>query len=139
METLEELGADVAVIDDYGGTAMSHAGTGEVVRWLAARGMSVEGDGNNASPLFSACGFSRVDTRVAVEMTRLLLAAGADVHAVGDNGETPLHYAWHAVCVDMLLDAGADLEGRDGEGRTPIYCIAIRKDNRLTSFGGWPW
>ena len=59
----------------------------------------------------------------AVEMTRLLLAAGADPKAANVHGCMPLHVASHAACVDLLLDTGAVLEARDIGGRTPI-CVA---------------
>ena len=44
MEVLAELGADVASADCTGITAMHWAATGEVVRWLASRGVSVQSD-----------------------------------------------------------------------------------------------
>ena len=47
----------------------------------------------------------------AHEVLRALLAAGADVHTVGLNGGTALHFAcWYddAVAVRLLLEAGAD-------------------------------
>ena len=64
--------------------------------------------------------------QAAVEITRLLLAAGADVRAANDVGHTPLHRVTHAACVAVLLAAGADLEARDREGQTPIYHAACR-------------
>ena len=161
MKVLVELGADVRATTENEKTAMHEAASAEVVRWLAARGASVQGDGVNDSPLQRACAYGRVDAvralielgadvnykgrepatayrhrgvalryavqfdhpEIAVEMTRLLLAAGADVKAVDDDGQTPLHWVWHPACVDLLLAAGADLEARHGKGMTPI-CVA---------------
>ena len=159
MKVLVELGADVTGTDRWGWTVMHSAATGEAVRGLAARGVSVQGDGGNHSPLHLACSQGRVnavcalidlgadvhyrtndlqtplfyamaraiDERVAAEVTRLLLAAGADVKTVNGHNNTPLHWAWHAACVDVLVDAGADLEARNDGGLTPIYVAALSK------------
>ncbi|KPV75877.1 uncharacterized protein RHOBADRAFT_48327 [Rhodotorula graminis WP1] len=46
------------------------------------------------------------------ESVRVLLAAGADVHAVDEFKRTPVHYAaWqgHIECVNLLIDAGATI------------------------------
>ena len=155
MEALVDLGADLTAEDRSGEIPMHYAGDGEAVRWLAARGLSIHGGGGDApSPLHKACEDGRVDTahalielgadvnagskegtplheaaactkKQAVEVVRLLLAAGADVRAVTEPGKvTPLHRAWHPSVVDLLVDAGADLEAQDALGRTPIFCAA---------------
>jgi ankyrin repeat protein len=60
----------------------------------------------------------------------LLLTNGADVNAVDDGGETPLHRAaWNLDpkgCL-QLLEAGADPTVRDRHGRTPLL-VAISGD-----------
>ena len=158
---LVEAGADVAGVDGGRQTAMHWAPTGEVVRWLAARGLNVRGHGE-ISPLCRACDGRRLDAiralielgadinykseegwtplhRAALcstepeasEMTRMLLAAGADVSAVDAEHRTPLHWVTHAACVDLLLDAGADLEARDGEGHTAIKTAATSWEDRF--------
>ena len=80
-------------------------------------------EGMGVTPLHFAGG-GHLEERVAVELTRLLLAAGADPNVADDCGGTPLHNVGHAECVDLLVDAGTDLEARDGEGKTPIYVAA---------------
>ena len=156
LEALVDLGANVtATANNNRCTTMHIAGTGEVVRLLAAHGLSVQGDGVNDSPLMMACSYGHVDVvcalmelgadvhykdreaytalhcavgfykQEAVEMTQLLLGAGADVNAANASGRAPLHMVWHATCVDLLVDAGADLEARDRLGMTPI-CVAAR-------------
>ena len=54
---------------------------------------------------------------------RLLLRAGADVNARGNNGNTPLHIAsqhGHVHTAKLLIAAGANIEARTQEGTTPL-------------------
>jgi uncharacterized protein len=56
------------------------------------------------------------------DVVAVLLAAGADVHAVQRHGYTPLHGAAQngaGVTVDRLLAAGAERTVRTDDGRTP--------------------
>lgn len=70
-----------------------------------------------------------------VEIARLLLAAGADVRAIGKHRfSQPLHYAadghlaspaWdpkrQVAMIRLLLEAGADLHAQDKNGATPLH------------------
>jgi len=63
---------------------------------------------------------------------RALISAGADVHAVNTNGDTPLHAACYfrePERVRALLDAGADMEARNRDGETPEQ-VAVRDSRR---------
>lgn len=54
---------------------------------------------------------------------RILLDAGADVHALDNAGQTALHLVathGHGTCVKILLDAGADPTLTDGHGFSAI-------------------
>ena len=69
------------------------------------------------------------------EIAKLLLAAGADVNAVGKHRHSqPLHYAadgflenpnWDAKrqvrMIELLLKVGADIHARDKNGATPLH------------------
>ena len=59
-----------------------------------------------------------------VEYFRVLLAAGANVKASTDSGETALYVAadcGYAECVEALLAAGADVDIQEKDlGRTPL-------------------
>ena len=155
LEAMADAKAGFSAIGRLGLGAMHFAVEGEMVRWLAAHGASVQGDGVRESPLLRACSYGRVGAvramiklgadvdctgdrgstalhcavqhhreSDAAEMTRLLLAAGADVEAIDADCQTPLHVVRTAACVDLLLDAGADLEALDSEISTPIYVAA---------------
>ncbi len=56
---------------------------------------------------------------------RFLIANGADVNAINENGKTPLHFAaksGHKETVEMLIAAGADVNIRcKSFGRTAIF------------------
>ena len=152
MEALVDQGAELET-PRY--NAMHFAATREVVRWLAARGLSIQGDGVNESPLMWTCIRGRIDAVRALmelgadvqyrgmegetalhfavhcveegpsmELTQLLLAAGADANAANAYSRAPLHRVKHAACVDVLVHAGADLEARTREGKTPICVVA---------------
>jgi len=57
-----------------------------------------------------------------LESVKVLVAAGADVNAVSDAGETPLHYGAQASddIVKFLASNGAKLDVKDKQGRTPV-------------------
>lgn len=66
-----------------------------------------------------------------------LCAAGADVDARTDTGETPLMYvsgspAEQVRAVRALLDAGAALEATNDAGQTPLIHAAYKGDASLT-------
>ncbi|MBN1549381.1 ankyrin repeat domain-containing protein [Candidatus Babeliales bacterium] len=59
-----------------------------------------------------------------VEITRLLIANGANVNARDKHGKTPLHNA-QAKHMVPLLENGADIEARDNYGNTPLQSMSI--------------
>jgi ankyrin repeat protein len=68
------------------------------------------------------------DGPVAQQIFELLLAAGTDLAAPDELGDTPLHDAlgWlddaeHVANVARLLDAGAPIEARNARGQTPLH------------------
>ncbi len=87
---------------------------------------------DGVTPLIVAAGYrqSAIDTRgkfrtekQALEVTKLLLAGGANVNAVESSGQTAIYGAatngWNTV-VQLLADNGANLVHADVNGKTPV-------------------
>ena len=62
-----------------------------------------------------------------VEAIKVLLDKGANLEAVNENGQTPLHCAareGHKKAIKVLLDKGANLEAVNEYGQTPLHRAA---------------
>lgn len=134
LKTAVELvnqGADVAIADQHGNTALmgcaSHKGDAyfEFAKILIAKGALLDAQTALGTTALH-WGISHGNTDVIL----LLIDAGCNVHLRnGDlNGKmTPLHTASETVQPDVvraLLDAGADINARDKFGYTPMHRMA---------------
>ncbi len=86
---------------------------------------------NNTTALMLAAGLGRgtgaftkdyATEAQLLEAVKILVAAGCDVNASDDAGETPLHYGAQASddIVRFLADHGARLDAKDKHDRTPV-------------------
>lgn len=124
-----------------GDTALHVAAAGyrvEIAAMLLAAGADVSSAGNRrcSQPLhYAADGCldnPSWDAGRQVAMIRLLLQAGADIHAQDKNGATPLHRAVRTRCaaaVKCMLDAGADPALRNKPGSTAFH-LAVQNTGR---------
>jgi hypothetical protein len=122
-------------------TALHLAAAGhrpQIVQILLAAGADVNAAANHrcGRPLhYTADGYLKnpaFDPVRQVKTIRLLLDAGADLHAADKNGATALHRAVRTRCaaaVECLLKAGADPNLRNRPGSTPFH-LALENTGR---------
>jgi ankyrin repeat protein len=110
----------------------------EIAKMLLAAGADPSSAKNHrwSQPLhYAADGYSENphwNPKEQVAMIRVLLKAGANIHAQDKNGATPLHRAVRTRCaaaVKYLLDAGADPKIRNKPGSTPFH-LAVQNTGR---------
>ena len=97
----------------------------------------------NTTPLMAAAGLGTTEPLEeageeveAVEAVKMLLDLGADINAIDNNGDTPMHgaaYGAYPTVVKLLAERGADPQiwkEKNKFGRTPLF-IAEGYQGRL--------
>jgi ankyrin repeat protein len=86
----------------------------------------VSGDLNKNTVLHMVCRHSFINDR-SIEIIKLLLSNGANVHARDSYGREPIHWIggisddrMRTVVLDLLMQYGADLNAQDKNGDTPL-------------------
>eukprot|EP00953_Heterococcus_sp_UTEX-ZZ885_P012880 7362-Heterococcus_DN1.PRE.3 len=124
-ELLIAAGADVLQCDDAGHTALhtavcsSHAA---VVKLLLEHGAAAVLNSMQCLNWEDCARVSALLLCIDTAVLKLLLTAGADVHAVISSGDTCLHiaarYGYPAPVLCLLIKAGADMHAVNNEGKT---------------------
>lgn len=108
--------------EEDGASALSYAGSSEVVKELIEHGAAVGClDKYRHTPLINAVMHGRVD--VVAELIR----SGAAINVKERFGKATLSYAAESIRVDLvaeLLRNGADLDTKNVDGRTPLFSAA---------------
>lgn len=71
-----------------------------------------------------------------IGVAKLLLANRADLNAVDDYLQTPLHMAagaGHKMLVELLLASHADINARDADGMTALESARARGQNEIVT------
>ena len=142
---LVTAGADVDARNDRGETALHvatrnrHRPVADKLLALGADPVTVDGLGRAPRPAVCNWTTSRFFQVAPWESVIGCLQAGADVHARGEHGETPLHrlvsdaphddYPFARV-IAAFVDAGADVNEPDRGGATPLHGAVERFSNR---------
>ena len=170
IEVLLDRGADANTAEDWGGTTalmwaiaehhpaavrllLEHgadAGARSKVVAQRARGArGVEGEApvayvaeqlpaSYANGGFTALHFAAREGEL--EAAQALLAAGADVDAIGADGKSVLGlaiYNGHYAFASWLIEAGADVNQADAEGFPPLFWAVDRRNMEWNP--GFPW
>ena len=126
LAQLLDAGADVNDSEEAGASALHYAaGKGQLaaVELLLERGAKVDvKSSSGGTALHYAASSKSAKARAVVER---LIAAGADVNAVGKHGNTPLFNARTADIAQVLADAGAKLRHKNTDGHTAAQFAAI--------------
>ena len=141
MAVLSERGVDAGSCGPRSDGCMHTAvqrGCSAAVQWLAQAGVSPNARSGGCTPLMCVPQvpvYHSPDTHI--EITRALLAAGADPAATDIQGKCVLAYfAGREVLVDpmrMLIEAGARVDGGSGEGGTCLHIAASRGCGRTAA------
>ena len=67
-----------------------------------------------------------------IEAVKKAIAAGADVNAKGNGGETPLHHATTKEVTELLIAEGADVNAKSADGLTPLHEAALYGDTEIS-------
>ena len=104
----------------------AESGNPEMVREILRYHPDVNTRGQKGQTAIFAAGDYRYGDKAGarVEILRLLAAAGADVNAHDNDGNTPLHETFLTDVEEELLKLGADVNARNKEGETPIFTTA---------------
>ncbi|SCX27250.1 ankyrin repeat protein [Agrobacterium sp. DSM 25558] len=102
-----------------------HAGETETVRTMLAADpqLAISADKYGFQPIHL------LDMYPDEDVLNLLLANGADINAVNDEGVTILHIVTDPDAVSLLVERGANVEARDKRGWTPLMMQTNNQEN----------
>jgi ankyrin repeat protein len=126
-----ELGADVALKDARGRTALQQCSTIGISKLLQTRGQKMTDLTDNGWTVlqvlaeYYGCRIKRHEA-----FMRYAIAEGVDINAKDDKGKTILHWAvrdGELEDVQLLLSLGANKTIKDSAGKTPAQYVSAKK------------
>ncbi|KAK7189881.1 hypothetical protein DPSP01_008409 [Paraphaeosphaeria sporulosa] len=126
---LIEAGADPAILGENLGPEFGGIGSGRDWFYMEE---TKEQKNRGFTALHALCksfqdhSFQASNTEGRLELVKLLLDKGADVHQKEHEGNTALHFAVQdPVVIRLLLDAGADANAVNDSGKAPLHLATI--------------
>lgn len=149
LSLLINAGADVLARNQLGQSVLYQAvsgGPAENIRILLRNGANVNvGDHFQVSPLHRAVSLGESGASKGQNVV-LLLAAGADIDARTDKGDSPVHWAATSYYLDWallpILKAGGNPNGVNNQGKSPLHTASSMGDEAavlmLLAYGADP-
>lgn len=135
VRALLAAGADARPANEDGWTALHHAANGsvEMVRLLLPLS-DLEAENANGTALLAACDSKHAERD---EVLRVLLDAGANVHATPPSGISPLSLlamSGRTAAMQMLVDKGVDIHSKNSCGLNALYYACEGEQIELVKF-----
>ncbi len=141
IEYLIEKGCDINAHNSNGSTPLNDAalsGNLRTVELMVDNGAKI----NTKDCLAEGC--NKVDGSPLhnsvwrnPEIVKYLIKQGANVNAVNQNGQTPLHISTFGRCIEcvrVLVEGGADLNVQDKFGKTPLHHAIKREKKDIANY-----
>ncbi|KAJ4129805.1 hypothetical protein NW768_006775 [Fusarium equiseti] len=125
IKVILENGADIDVLDDFGGGPLHLARSKAIMEALVERGADVNARNN----MGQTCLWNNKLDHPQLEF---LIKKGADVNVRSNHGETCLwNYVLDHQQLDLLIKKGANVNERSNDGQTCLFAFVPRHKHKL--------
>ncbi|EMD89536.1 hypothetical protein COCC4DRAFT_56486 [Bipolaris maydis ATCC 48331] len=130
VQLLIDMGADIWVKDDRGGTLLHAAvdsGSEAMIRLFLLKGLNFRAKSHVGDTLLHQFAWN-IAPEDGISIFRLLIFLGVSINEKNYEGSTALHMGAQAIypeIVQPLDEHGANLEARDTSGKIPLHCAIL--------------